>query len=377
MLSDGLIHNSCLKTLDISHNSLGLLSGLNISRLIQSDSGLEELDFAWNEVKADGPASLFKALQENSTIKKLKLSRNGITDESMNNLGAYLSNNDTMTDLNLNENHITSEGAKALADGLGRNGTLKYLVLSNNPISPKGAYYIVASILQNKSSQLSLLDIKGVNIDHCPRLALMKMRNMKNGLKFEAEKHVHPAEFFLPEATMSSMDILDRYIQDQKIRVLDIVRKKDRRYVHAISRKEFTDGMLKLGFPLQETQLRELFPIIDADCSGFITYREIVKALRKERQRLQSATKEPTKVEQLPCVTPLHQCEAEVDIFLDTTKAARLATDADGRLNPRCTILTRSPVTYTKKGGNHLYKEGGGNHLYKEGGGNHLHKEGG
>ena len=121
--------------------------------------------------------------------------------------------------------------------------------------------------------------------------------------------------------------------------------------MHAISRKEFTDGMLKLGFPLQETQLRELFAIIDADCSGFITYREIVKAMRNERQRLQSATKEPTKVEQLPCVTPLHQCEAEVDIFLDTTKAARLATDADGRLNPRCTILTRSPVTYTKKVG--------------------------
>ena len=92
-------------------------------------------------------------------------------------------------------------------------------------------------------------------------------------------------------------------------RLLDIFRAWDDNADGLISKREFRQAIVSLGFEVPRSEVDALFDMFDRDGSGSIDYRELAKSLRR-RERVSA----------LPC--PLRPCQLD-------EKASRLSMPAD------------------------------------------------
>jgi Ran GTPase-activating protein (RanGAP) involved in mRNA processing and transport len=82
-LSDALLHNTTMKTLNLEGNRIITLAGWNaIFRLLRNPNfALEELHLRCNHITDEGLANLANALETNSRLRELDLgSNNDVTD---------------------------------------------------------------------------------------------------------------------------------------------------------------------------------------------------------------------------------------------------------------------------------------------------------
>jgi hypothetical protein len=132
--TQGLRHNSTLKTIILSSNYL----------------------------YCKGVCALMDALQGNTTLENLSLARCQIAGPGGKAVAEWLQCNTTLRRLNLAVNHIGDEGATAMAKALGCNSTLQLLQLGCRDFSPTGAEVFAESGLRNNSS-LTALDLAGLS----------------------------------------------------------------------------------------------------------------------------------------------------------------------------------------------------------------------
>ena len=140
VLAEVLCHNSSLKMLDLSNNSIRDAGALALAQALHHNAILKMLFLSNNGISDNGAVALAQALHHNSTLKRLNLSNNSTSsDVGAVAIAQALHHNRSLEWLNLSNNSISNVGAVALAQALHRNYTLKRLALSYNSISDTGA----------------------------------------------------------------------------------------------------------------------------------------------------------------------------------------------------------------------------------------------
>ena len=124
---------------EIMFSLIGDAGALALAQALYHNSTLKELDLSNNSISDAGAVTLAQALHHNSTLKELCLSNNSISDAGAVALAQALHHNATLKELDLSNNSISDAGAVTLAQALHYNSTLKKLYLSNNSISDAGA----------------------------------------------------------------------------------------------------------------------------------------------------------------------------------------------------------------------------------------------
>ena len=142
-------------TLNLSGNynaNIGVDGAVALAVALHHNSTLKRLLLSGNSISDDGAVALAKALHHNSTLKRLDLDKNSISDDGTVALAEALHHNSTLKRLRLSNNSISDDGAVALAQALCHNSTLKVLRLSgNNNIGKKGTHQLIESLAVNKS----------------------------------------------------------------------------------------------------------------------------------------------------------------------------------------------------------------------------------
>ena len=169
-LAQALHPNSTLIWLHMSHNSISDAGAVALAQPLHHNSTLEGLLLSHNSISDAGTVALAHALHHNSTLEVLDLSDNSISDAGAVALAQALHHNSTQERLYLSNNSISDAGAKALAQALHHNSTLKGLVLSNNSISDAAAVALALALHHN--STLEWLDLSNNSISDVTAVAL-------------------------------------------------------------------------------------------------------------------------------------------------------------------------------------------------------------
>jgi Ran GTPase-activating protein (RanGAP) involved in mRNA processing and transport len=120
MLCRVLMENSCLQTLDFSHNSIGKGGARGIAKLLSSPaSRIAHLSLSNNKMGRDGIVSISKALSmehgKNTRLKTLNIALNDLTDDGGATLFEDLIQNSTLEVLDVSANNLGQESALAMA----------------------------------------------------------------------------------------------------------------------------------------------------------------------------------------------------------------------------------------------------------------------
>lgn len=168
-LSNALLHNTTLKSLDLSGNEritpTGWVTFSNVLR--EHDTALETLDLQWNTIGNVGLNALADALDSNSRLKELDLG--GI--RKINATGwvtfpTFLRNPYSVLErLDLASTSLTNEGIAALTDVLLNNSRLKELNLGFIKHATIEGWRSVSTVLRSPNSALEKLILRGNHIN--------------------------------------------------------------------------------------------------------------------------------------------------------------------------------------------------------------------
>jgi hypothetical protein len=161
-LSNPLLHNTTLKTLDQSDNGNITIVGWNILfRLLwDSNSTLKSLNLSFNSMTYEGINALTNVLVNNGRLRELNLQRNkNVTASGWVALSIVLRKpTSALEKLDLSRNRINDNVMVSYADALFNNRKLRELILdldtNSNSIFAEG-YTAFAHILCNTSSVMS------------------------------------------------------------------------------------------------------------------------------------------------------------------------------------------------------------------------------
>lgn len=162
ILSDALVHNRILKTLNLAGNKIRAKGAAGLAKVIKQNTALEELNLNDNAIGTRGCKSLAEALKKNSTLRVLQLRSNNLVDSAVKYLStALLSRASSVECLDLAENQLRNSGAIAISEVL-RKDKLKLLDLTNNKIGDTGCVELARAIMFNESlTSFSLIPTKG------------------------------------------------------------------------------------------------------------------------------------------------------------------------------------------------------------------------
>eukprot|EP00762_Andalucia_godoyi_P001364 ANDGO_04850.mRNA.1 Protein phosphatase 1 regulatory subunit 37 homolog len=107
----------------------GILSGL------VKNTTLEILDISHNIVGDNGAQAMATLLASNTSLKELYMSNNSFTSVSGQLFGLALRKNTSLRVVDLRLNHLQKEGGQMLCEGLRENHTLERLVISSNELT--------------------------------------------------------------------------------------------------------------------------------------------------------------------------------------------------------------------------------------------------
>ena len=155
--------STCIKSLDLSVNSISPHSNTAITAIIQ-EGGLVSLSLSSNNLGESGAYEISKALQVNLTLKQLYLSNNAIGANGALSLAVALRHNHTLEQLHIKYNEIQDDGVIAISESLKTNRTLKYLNISHNSITENGAIELVTVLKYNTVIEMLTIEEKYVEI---------------------------------------------------------------------------------------------------------------------------------------------------------------------------------------------------------------------
>ncbi|CAM9752345.1 unnamed protein product [Chrysoparadoxa australica] len=159
MLMTGLIRNSTITYLDVSHNRISNHGTRLLCKLLGDTSVLTSLNLADNQIHAEGGRYLGRALRVNESLLDLNLRLNQLTDEGTGMLLEGLCDNTTLTSLNLSGNNISESSCSTMSILLrDSNKRLAYLDLSCNNLQNDDVHLLRVAISSNTS--LTSVDLR-------------------------------------------------------------------------------------------------------------------------------------------------------------------------------------------------------------------------
>ena len=123
-----LIINNCL----IGDDMVAIISGC-----ITHNTSIKELDLSQNSITSKEAVKIFQAIEVNNVIHKLNISKNEISDDGASAISECLSNNTILQHLNIQYNNISHEGISVIIDSLKSNTKLVDFFI-HVPVYPKG-----------------------------------------------------------------------------------------------------------------------------------------------------------------------------------------------------------------------------------------------
>ncbi|CAN0023881.1 unnamed protein product, partial [Ectocarpus sp. 12 AP-2014] len=159
MLMTGLIRNSTITYLDVSHNKITNHGARLLSKLLGENSVLTTLNLADNQIHAEGGRYIGRALRGNTSLVTLNLRLNRLTDEGGRMLVEGLHDNPTLACLNLSANSIAREACSSLSMVLRKPGkVLATLDLSCNELQDDDIRLLCVALERNSS--LTSIDLR-------------------------------------------------------------------------------------------------------------------------------------------------------------------------------------------------------------------------
>uniref|UniRef100_A0A7M4EBU3 Leucine rich repeat containing 74A n=1 Tax=Crocodylus porosus TaxID=8502 RepID=A0A7M4EBU3_CROPO len=242
--AEALLGNYRVKELDLSHNEFSEKGGEHLGLMLANNETLEFLNLSWNHLRMKGAVAVSAGLRANGTLKILDLSWNGFGNEGALALGEALKVNNVLVQLDISTNHINNEGAEKLCKGLEVNGNLR----------------ILKNVLVNENF-LNLLD--AVCQGH-PELDVIY-----GGVGGYISKK--------PEQRPDPMKLIQNYLNERKLRLLDFFRTMDKDGSMKIPVAEFRKAMMQQSsILLDRAQIRELVQKLDGNRTGVVDYRGLV-----------------------------------------------------------------------------------------------------
>ena len=127
-IARGLLHNTSLKKLNISSiKYLGMEGSVALAEMLSCNKSLTELNLSGCYIPEVGLREIARGLLHNTSLKKLDISVNTIEMEESVALAKMLSCNKSLTELNLQDCDIPEAGLREIARGLLQNTTLQAL----------------------------------------------------------------------------------------------------------------------------------------------------------------------------------------------------------------------------------------------------------
>ena len=134
-ISDFLKYNSKLLELRLSNNKISGKGVLQILKIIETITTLQNIDLSQNTISDDGILGITSCLKCNDTLTKLNLSSNEITNTGAKEFVKILQVNTTLKELNISKNWISKEGIMGIVEACTKNSTLHKLVCTHNDLS--------------------------------------------------------------------------------------------------------------------------------------------------------------------------------------------------------------------------------------------------
>ncbi|XP_068690870.1 NLR family CARD domain-containing protein 3-like [Montipora foliosa] len=162
-LSEALKDNTSLTTLDLSYNQVDAAGAKSLSEALKVNTCLTTLKLSWNEIGAVGAESLSETLKVNTSLTTLDLRSSKIGPAGAKSLSEALKVNTCLTTLNLSYNQVDAASAKSLSEAVKVNTCLTTLDLSKNETSSAGAKSLSEALKDNTS--LTTLDLSHNHVD--------------------------------------------------------------------------------------------------------------------------------------------------------------------------------------------------------------------
>lgn len=152
MLMTGLIANTTLVQLDLSHNKITNHGARLLAKLLGENSSLAMLDVSDNQIHAEGGRYLGRGLRANSSLVRLNLRLNRLTDDGGRLLLEGMQDNVSLVQLNLGSNSIGYESTQVLGALLRDSGhAIETVDLAGNALTADDISFLHLSIERNNS----------------------------------------------------------------------------------------------------------------------------------------------------------------------------------------------------------------------------------
>ena len=274
--------NTRLEELDLSKNELSTQCSVSIRAGLEKNERLSSLDLSWNHFRGKGAGNIASSLSNNKSLTSLKLSWNGFADDGADQIGKSLSVNQTLACLDLSYNRISDKGIATIADALGVNKTLENLRLGWNPITSRGVKQVIEGCLKNpshtKTTIIKTLHFESILIDADSITAVNSLMALNPGLKLTHGGYAKGQQFNedIGEIRKRLLQILLRYLEENRLRMVDLFNMWDKDKSYSLTREEFRKGVEGSGIPFTKSQLNLLVQWLDDDNSDSIEYNEFV-----------------------------------------------------------------------------------------------------
>lgn len=282
-----------LKRLDLSHNRLGDNGAKVIAHALGDNEIITYLNLSWNQIRHNGIECLAHALAENNCLKVFDVSANGVSNPGAECIAKALSSNRTLEELNLSFNRIGLEGLVVLFKNLVLNDSLKTIKLSNNPITLQGPVAALKLLQSSDSTVLEKIEIADACVPRDFYTVLEEVQETHPRLKVQIGGYINARDMFKAESKSNQKAwmkdpvlVFINFMEDRKMKVVDIFKLLDKDKSCALSREEFKTGLVKIGCPLTESDIEKFLNVLDIDHSGEIDLGEFIDGFHKHKRRL-------------------------------------------------------------------------------------------
>ena len=167
-----LLENCFISEVSLSENNIGSRGAEIFSNILKQTRSLMKVNLSGNRFSDKDSAILAEGISANDTVKTLNLSHNEFMLNAGQDLGMAISENHTITELDLSWNHLRMKGAIAIANAMAKNSSIEVLTLRFNGFADDGAAAMGEALIENNT--LKILDLSHNRISDKGAVALSK-----------------------------------------------------------------------------------------------------------------------------------------------------------------------------------------------------------
>ncbi|XP_069116347.1 leucine-rich repeat-containing protein 74A-like isoform X3 [Argopecten irradians] len=283
-----------LRVLDLSHNNFETEGGQHLGPALAANDTIEILDISWNHLSSKGVEAVAQGLKENTSIKTLNVSWNGIGDDGALFLVQAANVNETLEVLQMDANRIGPDGLTNLLQELASNKVLLELKISKNPITTLGPESALQVINAHPEMGIQVLEIQDSWLTSEACRLVYDIQELKP--KFKVVHGGFTNAHDLIKASIKKREencmndpflFLINYVNDNRLRWMDLFNRLDTDKNFSISYDEFRDGMKANNIPISDKDVQILMERLDEDHDGAIDFGELLEGQKKYLKRFE------------------------------------------------------------------------------------------